>query len=97
MNCKPGDLAVVVGIGMSPALGMLVTCVAPYCGPWKDGSSTAGWTLDRFIPTRSGGFQNVIGDCYLRPIRDQPGADETLTWAGKPAETPADLIREVAA
>lgn len=29
-------------------------------------------------------FYDLIWDSRLRPIRDQPGDDETLTWAGLP-------------
>lgn len=31
----------------------------------------------------------AIQDRHLRPIRDQDGEDETLTWAGKPSEVTA--------
>ena len=29
---------------------------------------------------------HIAEDRYLKPIRDQPGEDETLTWAGKPEQ-----------
>lgn len=32
---------------------------------------------------------NSLPDKYLRPIRDQPGADETLLWAPVPSEVTA--------
>jgi hypothetical protein len=54
-----------------------------------------GWapSADMVTLTAAGEFQ--FPDRYLRPIRDNDGEDETLQWAGKPTETPADIIKEV--
>lgn len=38
-----------------------------------------GWHVNRSI-----GGQTEVADFRLRPIRDNDGEDETLTWAGKP-------------
>lgn len=100
MNCKPGDLAVVVGHeGAYDAgcLGRIVEVISPGDDwsshgdsrhhwrakdaggrpmPWQDPDGTHGESLVTQFP-----------DEHLRPIRDQPGADETLTWAGLPAPT----------
>lgn len=47
------------------------------------------WHVDipiwRRLTARNYSYQEPICcDATLRPIRDQPGEDETLTWAGKP-------------
>ena len=47
--------------------------------PWKVGNSDEVGQFN----------QRGIADAILRPIRDQPGDDETLTWAGKPQEVKA--------
>ena len=78
MNCKPGDLAVYVGIN-EIALGSIVEVLRP----WRYAHNPRLLFRWDTTPTR-GGFC-VIADDELRPIRDQPGADETLTWAGLPA------------
>lgn len=103
MNCKPGDLAVVVGAKLTPELiGAIVRVVRPalpgerYGSGWVFNPRTDGpfWVISgegRLLPTRgSKGTFKLVGerpalDSMLRPIRDQPGADETLTWAGLPA------------
>lgn len=81
MNCKQGDLAVLVHSVSGRSLGMIFTCVERYDGPWRYGGDAPGWRLDRPLWH---GFP-YTGDKNLRPLRDNPGADETLTWAGKPA------------
>jgi hypothetical protein len=90
MNCKPGDLAVIKnhieGIGYN---GRIVEVVG-YCGTvaaWRDcwWVKPLGWAppLSSCELSVAGDF--LFPDSLLRPIRDNPGADETLTWAGKPA------------
>lgn len=83
MNCKPGDLAVYVG-SCRQSYGMIVRVLRPY--PWPE----PAWYVDPpLVKVESGGFEGAARDCALRPIRDQPGEDETLTWAGKPQEVTA--------
>ena len=100
MNCKQGDLAIVVA-GNPNNLGKPVTCLRfiPKGArtPSKAVAVHDGWETD--IPLHvtwtfpSGkevkGMSNYSGDCYLRPIRDAPGEDETITWAGKPEKVQA--------
>jgi hypothetical protein len=84
MNCKPGDLAVI--IRTSPAwakyLGRLVTCLEldPY---HRQGPS---WRLDIKHTT---GAHIYACDSGLRPIRDNPGKDETLDWCPVPTKETA--------
>lgn len=76
MNCKQGDLAVVAKAtwhDVVPHLGRIVRCVRLV--------DMDGWqTEPELEPGRT------VYDGALRPIRDNPGEDETLTWAGKPAD-----------
>ena len=92
---KVGDLVIVISSPIPEKVGMIGTVLAlkvrnlAILGPrlqarvkfprkvrWKiapkrspDGTGTHGWILTT----------------KLRPLRDDPGKDETLTWAGKPA------------
>ena len=45
--------------------------------------------VDRKIISTHGTLINIVPDSFLRPIRDNPGDDETLTWAGKPEHVAA--------
>lgn len=96
MNCKQGDLAYLV---TGPAAGVPVRCVERYDGPWYWSGAEGphfepGWRLDRKLPNSMGTLTDCRGDRFMRPISPGEGDDETLTWAGKPNETPADVIRE---
>lgn len=85
MNCKPGDLAVVVR-SVSGNLGKVVRVrVMINDVEFIDGSKLRCWTFEG--PTMFGSLGRlvtVIPDECLRPLRDNPGQDETLTWAGLP-------------
>ncbi len=61
MNCKPGDLAIIIR-GRHPG-----SKTGLHLGP-------SGLSAVHGVP-----------DAWMRPIRDQPGADETLEWAPVPA------------
>lgn len=79
MNCKPGDLAVIVRT-RDPAgrkyIGKVVTCVRIV--------EECYWDVDPALPRYV-----MVNDWCLRPIRDQDGDDETITWAGKPEKVGA--------
>ena len=85
MNCKPGDLADIVGCRNAPELnGTIVQVVrAVNYGVWL----CAGHEIE--ANAARWGIAPHIFDRYLRPIRDQDGEDQTLTWAGKPSEVTA--------
>lgn len=77
MNCEQGDLAIIVRSEVAPEfigrivrLGGPVTMLEIPC-----------WFIDG--PPPAGHFWCVADRC-VRPIRDQPGDDETLAWAGVP-------------
>lgn len=91
MNCKEGDLCVVVVPGR-PADGMIVRCVK-YLGFGFIGTSVGVkskhvWELDRAVPAFDGKPTKVSQDDVLRPIRD-PGddaVDQTLEWLDVPTK-----------
>ena len=79
MNCKQGDLAIVVQSKTGPEhVGKII----------KLGAATdirfyniPGWRIDG---APIGGRFWCVADRCVRPIRDQPGDDETLEWSVKP-------------
>ena len=91
MNCKPGDLAILVRSDSGNA-GKIVRCVRlhPNTGLDADGRSLGRvslhprWVIDPPLPNGAWGLIFTAPDVYLRPIRDSDGTDETLLWAGKP-------------
>jgi len=86
MNCKQGDLAIVVR-SVCGNEGKIVRCVS-YLGrlDWhlSDGSViwSETWMVDRALPNEWGvlGFQ--MEDAQLRPIRDpgEDAQDESKAW-----------------
>ena len=92
MNCKPGDLAVIVR-SIHGNLGKIVRCLR-FLGhqEFDDGIfCDDAWLVEGrfdevcFVSRRRGG-DATISDSDLRPIRDQPGEDEMLRIAGKPQD-----------
>lgn len=82
MNCKQGDLAVVISARKDPRwVGKIVRVVREFPG-------LNAWITDP-MPSRYA----CVGDEILRPIRDSEDPDETITWAGKPNETPVEIIQ----
>ena len=88
MNCKPGDLAIVVHFPAPFVNGKIVRCVrlaepcqCEFC------NSQPAWFIEEPLEFLViGRTLRVEGffDEYLRPIRDQEGQDETLSWAKVP-------------
>jgi len=92
MNCKKGDLAVIVVSMTRPhSVGKIVTCVSLKPCPR---TGAPAWIIDPPVGKevfvhgawRAGDW---IEDKCLRPIRPNDGEDETLTWAGKPEQVTA--------
>lgn len=59
--------------------------------PWRFDLVGPVWVVDGKVQwARRDGtptiFADLAPDNSLRPIRDNDGEDETLTWAGKPAD-----------
>lgn len=76
MNCKQGDLAVVVG---SEYDGMIVTCVK-FIGAIDHGDCKDYWQIDRQLSAYHTG---QMSDSVLRPIRDQPGNEQFVVESRK--------------
>lgn len=72
LNCRPGDLAVHINATQVKNIGKIVEIVR-YAGALR---GKALWVVN--------GLPGFSFDEDLRPIRDQPGEDETLTWAPVP-------------
>ena len=86
MNCKPGDLAVVVGLGPDEghwALGRVVQCVSLYVF-----AGYPCWLLKEPMTSPTGVEYIGVYDGALKPIRD-PGdgaRDESLDWLPVPSK-----------
>lgn len=104
MNCKPGDLAVIVRDKDFPQnVGAFVEVLRamnsndirnfPECGPceWVVKPLTPIWGFDSDDDSSAVRDTNeTTGDDFsLRPIRDSDGEDEMLRIAGKPQEVNA--------
>jgi hypothetical protein len=101
MNCKPGDLAVVVRSEFGNA-GRIVEVlkplgVEPYWGGFRwDGANSKGafcWlvrALGAPLHTMAGGqWQECpVPDAVLKPLRDSDGEDEVLLIVGRPVGDP---------
>ncbi len=100
MNCKQGDLAIIVWCSVTENIGKVRTCMesSRELFEQRDGSVIArfAWRVDQPLPGWDGSDVWWVPDEMLRPIRDNDGEDEMLRIAGKPNETPADIIKEVA-
>ena len=83
MNCKPGDLAIVVK-SMCGNEGKVVECKRLLGAvEFADGEVRVSWELTQKLPVGRH-RHNIFPDAWLRPIRPSDGTDETLIWAGKP-------------
>ena len=76
MNCKPGDLALVVEATHRERIGSIVKVLKPTM-------LTTYWVVE----WRGGLY--IAHDSWLKPLRGDSGEDETLRWAGKPQEVTA--------
>ena len=105
MRCKVGDIAVIVAQPHQEprALGAFVKVLRPSVpnsySKYGLATKVATWWVESSSPLEThlhgACAEFVVPDPFLRPIRPNEGDDETLTWAGKPQETPADVIREL--
>lgn len=109
MNCKPGDLAVIVkttgdACGKHGEISRLcigrIVRVTHLRRP-TDPNCTASqvWNFEEPLAINLGGETYHVSGCddsVMLPIRDQPGEDEMLRIAGLPQELPVDLIKREA-
>lgn len=100
LNCKAGDLAVVVRSQNGKKIGRLVQVIRFFgVARFKSGAihpdcwlvTTAGSPLETYTGVYQCARSEELGadgcfpDAYLRPIRPGAGEDECLRYAGKPA------------
>ena len=82
MNCKQGDLAVIVKAPLPDeqhCIGKVIKCAELI--------KVNGFPC--WIPeTKLHGFRSVADYC-LKPLRDSDGQDETLNWKDVPSEVTA--------
>jgi hypothetical protein len=93
LNCKPGDLAVVVRSACGNE-GKIVGCIRlateAEIAQWDhDASEGPVWLLNVDLPRSAEGwgvgwYAPLAKDRNLRPIRPNDGKDETLTWKDVP-------------
>ena len=83
MNCKPGDLAVVVACPCNADwIGHILRVVRPVVARDEGG---AHWVCEPDIYRHPlTGNRIAWRDVDLRPLRNSDGTDESLTWAPKP-------------
>jgi hypothetical protein len=92
LNCKQGDLAVVVRSAAGNE-GAIVTCLRliPDWTRWgADGRLRTGpaWETDRQFVKVTGVVDCIVADAHLRPLRDSDGEDEVLRLVGRPVGDP---------
>lgn len=90
MNCKQGDIAAYFGEDIS-LWGARVICVRRIALAEAIVGEPV-WEVDPPLP-RSDRLGDALGvfDRSLRPIPDERAEDETLAWAGKPADLKTEV------
>lgn len=81
MNCKQGDLAIVVKGALghkSPNLGKIVTCLKLYPAGTNGYNLSQGplWEVDKQFEDTWGGSDCFMFDSFLRPLRGELSGDE---------------------
>lgn len=79
MNCKPGDLAIVVSGSPAENVGRVITCLR-----WVRLFDIDFWYYEGALVFEGERCPLVADDC-LRPLRPDEGTDEMLRIAGLPA------------
>ncbi len=78
MRCKKGDLAMNIG-GVPSARGEIYKVIRRFPYELVRGEGPSWYVFHK-------GEEWHCLDKHLRPIRDNPGADETLTWTPVPSK-----------
>ncbi len=91
MNCKQGDLAIIVR-SRAGNEGKVLTCLrlatSSECKSESVAWSGPVWVTDADIPDTWGETTRLYPDERLRPLRDSDGEDEVLRLVGRPVGTP---------
>lgn len=87
MNCKQGDLAVIVRSSCGNE-GKVVHCIRLFTNTFSlpDGALVSGptWEVDPPVRGWNGLLIPGVRDALLRPLRDGEGEDEMLRLVGLP-------------
>lgn len=92
MNCKPGMVVMVKRsqAGNEGRVGTIVKWVERHAFTYPSGlvNRLAGWLVDGTFRGGISGKEHwgVFPDEWLIPLPGGEGADESLTWAGKPSD-----------
>lgn len=82
MNCRPGDIAIIVRSDFVENIGKLVEVERlHWSGEWVVVALSS--MRSNRGPTKAG-EKGLCLDSTMRPIRDQEGQDEILEYAGYP-------------
>ncbi len=95
LNCKPGDLAVIVR-SVAGNEGKIARCLRLHTSGTEDldgkhirnANGGPRWVVEGDIRSIEGFRLFTVPDAYLRPIRDSDGEDEILRLVGRPVGTP---------
>lgn len=91
MNCVKGDLAVIVcNLHFPENIGRIVRCMQ--YKPSSDGQPA--WLVEGLNAAGKVVNGSIVAgdwasDSILRPLRDNPGTDQTLTWLDVPTKETA--------
>lgn len=84
MNCKQGDLAMIVrGTAFAKYWGQVVECVSLRMVLGE----VPAWAIDRSLD--GGKYWIILPDSCLKPLRESDGEDEMLRIAGRPEKLSA--------
>ena len=92
MRCKVGDICVMVQSQLPRNIGALFRILDRHRCRLNEWRTEALCDVVTNLGHRSAGSITWEPDACLRPLRDNDGDDETLTWAGRPNETPVEII-----
>lgn len=99
-NVKAGELARIVNCDIQENNDRFVTVVELH-HEFSWANNKLVWLVESssLLRTSDGRLMNrgVIADANLRPIRDQPGEDESFRWTGKPKDLTAPVPQKVTA
>lgn len=90
MNCKQGDLAIIVKSHAGNE-GKIVRCLKfvpaqEFITPEGKIVKWDSWEVNIVINAWSGEKTSIVPDHFLKPIRDNDGEDEMLRITGKPKQ-----------
>lgn len=90
MNCKQGDIAVVIRAINTKNIGRVCQCLKhkreARMMPSGDSGIFDCWETDQAFEDWTGRADHSMEDMNLKPLRDTDGVDEMLRITGKPKE-----------